>query len=77
MTTSEIKSFIHETVESIDDEQFLEALKIMIETEYSDTPVLKEWQKKRIEESKKQIERGEFHTEEEADKIVEKWFKGK
>ena len=32
-------------------------------------------QKKRIEESEKQIQRGEYYTNEEANKSVERWLK--
>ena len=33
------------------------------------------WQKKRIEESEKQIQRGEYYTNEEANKSIERWLK--
>ena len=55
----------------------MELIKDILENRKSEIPPLTEWQLKRIEESEKQFERGEFYTEEEANKIVEKWFEGK
>jgi predicted transcriptional regulator len=77
MTATELKSFIHETVDNIDDEKFLEALKVIIETKFIAFPVLAEWQINAIEESERQIEAGEFISREEADKKVEEWLKSK
>ena len=77
MTTSEIKSFIHETIENIEDEQFLEALKVIIETKFASMPILEDWQIKAIEESEMQIENGLIISREEADKKAEEWLKSK
>jgi len=77
MTTSELKTSIIDEVNKTDDLEKLEVLKEFVESLKSEPPVLSEWQLKRIEESEKQIERGEFYTEEEANKITEKWFEGK
>jgi len=50
-------------------------IKEIVEDKYS-PPVLQltQWQKDRIEESKKQIREGKLLTNEEADALVEKWL---
>lgn len=78
MTKQEIKSLLHESIENINDEDFLLALKEFLDNNYivSSQPQLSDWQKKRIEESEKQINKGEYLTNEQADKLVEKWLNG-
>jgi len=78
MTTEEIKTIIHESVENIDDEKFLEAIKVIMEQKYISQPSLKisEKQKRILDESQKQIENSEFYTNEEAKKISDEWLKG-
>lgn len=77
MTIEEIKTIIHESVENIDDEKFLEAIKIMMEQKYTSLPSLKisEKHKQFLDASEKEIENGEFYTSEEAKKISNEWLK--
>ncbi len=77
MTTEEIKTILHASIENIDDEKFLEAIRIIVEPKYKTLPFLKisEKQKKILDESEKQIENGEFYTNEEASKISNEWLK--
>ena len=79
MTASELKLFIHESVEYIEDEHFLEALRIIIEAKIQNgsEPVLSDWQKKRLEESRQQIKDGKFYSNDEVNQMVDKWFEGK
>ena len=75
MTTTQIKSFLHESIENIDDPEFLQMIKEIVEDKYSPPELqLTQWQKDRIEESKRQIKEGKFLTNEEADALVEKWL---
>ncbi len=71
-----IKSRIHEGVENIDDEDLLLAVQEVIDKKYvpPGKPVLAEWQKRRIEESKKQIERGEYLTNDEVEAMMRRWL---
>ncbi len=71
-----IKSQIHEGVENIDDEDFLLAVQEVIQKKYlpPDKPLLAKWQRQRIEESKKQIERGEYLTNEEVEEMMRRWL---
>ena len=77
MSTDELKRHLHEGIENIDDNEFLNTIKELIDHKYSvsRTPKLSDWQLKRIKESEEQIERGDFITDEEADKIIDKWLK--
>jgi predicted transcriptional regulator len=76
MNTDEIKVRLHESIENIDDEAFLLTIKELLEHKYqpTDPPILTEWQIKRIEESESQIQKGEFYTNDEVDKITRKWL---
>jgi len=75
MTTAELKSLLHEKIDKIEDEDYLEDLAEMLNDSSQADIKLEQWEIDRIEESEKQIERGEFYTEEEANRRVEEWFK--
>ena len=74
MSTEDIKGRLHESIENIDDNEFLLTIKELIEHKYqsSCSPKLTEWQLKRINESEKQIENGEYFTDAQVDEIIEK-----
>lgn len=76
MKGQNIKTLLHESIENINDEDFLLAVKQIIDRKYvpSDMPKLSKPQIKRIEESKEQIRKGNFLTNAQADKLVEKWL---
>jgi len=76
MSTEDIKTRLHEGIENIDDNEFLLAIKELIERKYNspDFPELSDIQLKRIKESEEQIENGEFLTNEQVDKIIDKWL---
>jgi len=76
MSTEDIKSRIHEGIENIDDNEFLLTIKELIERKYDspDFSDLSEIQLKRIKDSEKQIDNGEFYTNEQVDKIIDKWL---
>ena len=78
MSTNEIKHQLHECIENIDDNKLLMTVKDLLEHKYTPVviPKLNKTQKKRIDESIDQIKRGEYLTDEDADKIVDKWRKG-
>lgn len=77
MSTDELKKHLHEGIENIDDNEFLNTIKELIDHKYSasSVPKMSDWQLKRIRESEKQISQGDFLTNEEADKIIDKWLK--
>ncbi|HAX48272.1 MAG TPA: hypothetical protein PK605_12720 [Ignavibacteria bacterium] len=75
MTTAELKKSIVREVEAVSDEKMLEFILIALENINSPMPELEDWQLKEIEESERQIERGEVITKEEADKKILEWLK--
>ena len=77
MTTKELKTSLHESIESTDDSELLLTIKEILEYKPGEQsePKLSEWQKKRIEEADKEIDRGEFLTDEEAQKMIDEWLK--
>jgi hypothetical protein len=76
MSTDEIKGRIHEGIENIDDNEFLLTIKELIERKYQsiDVPKLTKYQFKRIKESEQQVNDGDYFTDDQADKIIEKWL---
>jgi len=76
MSTQEIKQLLHESIENIDDSEFLLAVKQIIERKYTpgSIPALCEWQLERIEASKEQIKKGKSISNIQADLLVEKWL---
>ena len=77
MSTDDLKKRLHEGIENIDDNEFLNTIKELIDHKYSasEEPELSDWQLKRIRESEKQISQGDFLTNKEADQIIDKWLK--
>ena len=76
MSTQEIKQLLHESIENIDDGEFLLAVKQIIERKYTpgNIPALREWQLERIEASKEQLKQGKSISNNQADLLVEKWL---
>ena len=76
MSTQELKMELHESIENINDADFLLAVKQIIERKYSVTnmPQLSDLQITRIEESHKQIKEGKSFSNNQADLLVEKWL---
>ena len=78
MTTLGIKQKLFEGIKNIDESEFLLALKELIDRKYSETqtPILTENQKLRMEESLTQIDNGDFLTDDQVNELIEKWLKG-
>ena len=74
--TKELKSLLHESIENIDDEAFLNAIKNILDRKYEpkEKIVLTPEQEKRIEKAKKSIRRGDYLTNDQADELVAKWL---
>ena len=77
MTTLEIKQKLLEGINNIDESDFLLTLKELIDRKYSETqtPILTENQKLRMEESEVQINNGDFFTDDQVNECIEKWLK--
>jgi uncharacterized protein (DUF2225 family) len=76
MNTEEIKSMLYEGIENIDDNEFLLAIKELIERKYNPLEIaeLSELQLERIKDSERQIENGDSFTNEQVDKVIDKWL---
>ena len=77
MSTIELRNTIIDKIKKIDDEDLLNEVNRLIEIETSDIEIYKfsDEQKAAIEEAEDQINRGEFLTDEEATKDIDKWLK--
>ena len=76
MTIATLQKRVIKNITSVNDERILKEINQLID-ENSKVYVLSEYQIKRVEESRRQFERGEFYTQEEVDLQVEKWLKEK
>lgn len=77
MTTKDIKTILHESIENINDKNFLEAIRIIVEPKYKTNSRLKisDKHKSFLEKSHEQITSGEYLTNDEVKKISDKWLK--
>ncbi len=79
MSTAELKLYLHDLIESIEDENFLSAIYVMITHKTSPSAKTK-WDelpkalKQEIEEGLKDIEKGEVVSHESVMKKYEKWL---
>ena len=74
MTVATLQKRVKENISFVEDVAVLEKINQLIDAT-SKVYVLSEYQIKRLQESREQIERGEFLTQEEMDKKVEEWLK--
>ena len=74
MTTAELKKSLIKEINATKDDRMLELLLIALENINAPIPELTEWPIKRIEESEAQFARGEYITQEEADKKIKEWL---
>lgn len=74
--TKELKSLLHESIENIDDEGFLQTIKNILDRKYEpkEESTLTPNQEKRINQAKQSIEQGKFLTNDQADQLVAKWL---
>ncbi len=77
MSTDEIKSILHEGIENINDRDFLNTIKELIDRKYNppEKTSLSEKQIERIKESENQINSGDFLTDSQVNKIIDRWLK--
>ncbi|HEC41406.1 hypothetical protein LCGC14_2684870 [marine sediment metagenome] len=78
MTMLELKSILIHRISEINDIQFLEAIKTILDGKAKDTVlVLTEEQKQEIIQSRKDIKEGLFISNEELDKEIQAWLSAK
>jgi predicted transcriptional regulator len=78
MTNVELKNILIHQIAAINDTSFLNAIKTIIGTKsestiYKTTPE----QQQRIKESRQQLARGEYFTNEEVEMEIDQWLKEK
>ena len=78
MSTVELKHYIIEKLSYIDDISFLKAIKTIVESKADEKVYqLSDFQKKRIEESREQIKKGQTISNEALNKEVLQWLNSK
>ena len=78
MTTIELKNFLHHRITDLNDKSFLNAIKTFIETN-SESATYKTTaeQRKKIQEGREQIIKGECFTNEQVEMEMDKWLEEK
>ena len=76
MSTVELRKLLIEKIQLTDDDKLLEEASRLLEVEIeeSDVYILNDKQKEAIEESRKQISKGEYLTDEESNKEIDEWL---
>lgn len=76
MTTSELKKKLIKRINNIDDDLLLQEVSRLIDTvdDESDIYYFTEEESRAIEEARESYKRGEFLTDEEANKEVDEWL---
>jgi predicted transcriptional regulator len=78
MTTIELKKQLINRISEIDDESFLQAIKTILDSKtQSQVITLTNAQRQEIDESKKQVEAGEFIGQDELDQKFNQWKSAK
>jgi len=77
MNTEELKYYLHESIENINNKETLQIIKEMIQHLFSndEIPDLTDTQKRRITESKYQIANGKWTSHEQVNEQINKWLK--
>jgi len=74
MTLLELKKSLHEKIDNLNDEAYLEMLESMIDHR-EEVFVIPEHMKEGIRQGKEDIKNGRVHTMEDFEKKYEKWLK--
>lgn len=76
MSTKELRKVLIEKIQTTNDPQILEEIYRLLQmgAETSESYILSEDQKSAIEKARKQIENGEFLTDEQANQEIDKWL---
>jgi len=78
MTTIELKKSIILRIAEIENSEFLKAIKTIIDSNHSDAAFkVSEPMKKDIETGRKQIREGKYTTQEDLEKEISAWLKGR
>lgn len=78
MSTIELRHVITEYLSHIDDAFFLNAIKTIVESKVSEgTYMLSDYQKKRIEEGREQIKKGQTISSESLKLEIDQWLSTK
>ena len=75
MSTIELKNIIKSRIDSITDNDFLNALNIILLSKTRDVIILSDEQKLAIKKSQKEYSDGKFYTNDSVNEEMEKWLR--
>ena len=76
MLVSELREILIHRIQSIEDEEFLNAIKILTDSKIVDQPYeLSDFEQQKIATARTQVENGEIFTQEEVLRKVNAWLK--
>jgi hypothetical protein len=77
MTAIALKKYLVSRINLIDDDSVLDKIKKIVDKKETKVYVLSDYQLDKLAKSRKQIEDGDFLTQDEMDKKVEEWLNEK
>ncbi len=78
MSTIELRHYIIEKLAHIDDDSFLKAIKILVESKANEGVYkLSDFQKKRIESGREQLRKGQLISDVDLQKEINQWLNTK
>lgn len=75
MNTAELKQCLKSKIDIINDDDFLKALTIIVESKTKNIIMLSDEQKLVIKKSRKEYLEGHYHTNDAVNEEMEKWLK--
>lgn len=76
MLISELREILIQRIQTIEDEAFLNAIKVLTDSKMVDQPYeLNEFEQQKIDTARKQVDHGETSTQEEVFEKVNAWLK--
>lgn len=76
MPISELREILIKRIQTIDDEDFLNAIKILTDSKVENKAYeLNEFERQKLADARKQVEKGEYASQEEVFEKVNAWLK--
>ena len=77
MSTAELKQILISKIQSSDDENLIKEAIRLFEIDHDEAPVymVSESEREAINEARQEIDRGEYFTDEQANRLKEEWLK--
>lgn len=77
MSTTELKQILISKIQASDDDNLIKEANRLFEIDQQDAPIymVSESEREAITEARQEIDRGEYFTDEQANRLIEEWLK--